>query len=160
MQQAVRHLAEQLAAIRSGTVSPGLVASVRVAIDGRAAPLDRLATLANQSGRILVRPFEPAHVPAIVRALGDANLAAYAQDPRTIAVTIPPISGEQRAQIAKHVKTLAEDAKIAVRMVRQDERKYIATTGRGSQRVIQEATDQAIAEIESLVQQKLKEIAT
>lgn len=93
-----------------------------------------------------------------MRALTEARLNAYALNPRTVAVGVPPISGEQRAEIARHVKQLGEEAKVAVRSLRQDARKEIAARGRGSERGVQEATDAAVGEIESLVRAKVAEV--
>jgi ribosome recycling factor len=115
--------------------------------------------LKSQGGRILITSFDRAHVPAIVRALTESRLSAYAVNPATVAVSVPPISGEQRAEIARHVKKLGEEAKIAIRAIRQQARKQIETSGRGSQRAVQEATDAAIAEIERLVNAKVAELA-
>jgi ribosome recycling factor len=155
MRKAVRHLADQLAGIRPGGLSVGMVETFRVPILGNPTPIGRLAAVTGQGDRIVVRPFDPAHVPAIVRALGEGRLNAYALDPRTACVGVPPISGEQRAEIARHVKKLGEEAKIAVRAVRQDARKQIAARGRGSERAVQEATDAAVEEIDRLVKAKV-----
>ena len=95
------------------------------------------------------------HVPAVVKALTEARLNAYALDPRTVAVGVPPVSGEQRQELARHVKKLGDEAKVAVRMIRQDARKQIAARGRGSERAVQEATDAAVGEIERLVKAKV-----
>jgi ribosome recycling factor len=159
MDRSVRLLAEQLAAIRAGRISPGLLGTVRVGRGGGTVQLDRLGTIRPQGDRILIAPFDPADVPSVVRALVEGRWNAYALDPRTIAVSVPPISGEQRAEIARQVKKLGEEAKVAVRMVRQDARKQIASSGRGSERRVQEATDAAVAEIEKLVAAKLEELA-
>jgi ribosome recycling factor len=155
MNRAVRHLGEQLAGIRPGTLSAGFVETFRVSVGGRGVPLARLAAITSQGDRILVSPFDPATVPAIVKALGESKLNAYALNPRAVAVSVPPPSGEQRAELAKHVKKLGEEAKVAVRGIRQDARKAIAAKGRGSERAVQEATDAAVAEIETLVKAKL-----
>jgi len=157
-QKAVRHLADQLAGIRPGTVRVGFIETFRVAVRGNTVPLGRLATVAGQGDRIVITPFDPAHVPAVVKALGEGRLNAYALNPRAVAVGIPPVSGEQRAEIARHVKKLGEEAKIAVRAIRQDARKQIAARGRGSERAVQEATDAAVGEIERLVKAKLGEL--
>jgi ribosome recycling factor len=158
MDKAVRHLAEQLAGIRPGTLSVGFVETFRASIRGNAVALGRLASVTARGDRIVVTPFDPAHVPAVVKSLTDARLNAYALNPRTVAVGVPPASGEQRAEVARHVKKLGEEAKVAVRSVRQDARKQIAARGRGSERAVQEATDAAVAEIERLVTAKLAEI--
>jgi ribosome recycling factor len=159
MQKTVRHLADQLRGIRTGTISLGLIETVRVASQGNLVPIQRLGVLKSQGERILITSFDRAHVPAIVRALTESRLSAYAVNPATVAVSVPPISGEQRAEIARHVKKLGEEAKITIRAIRQQARKQIETSGRGSQRAVQEATDAAIAEIEHLVNAKVAELA-
>jgi ribosome recycling factor len=158
MRKAVRHLADQLAGIRPGTLSVGFVETFRVAAHGNSTPLGRMANVAHRGDRIVVTPFDPSGVPSIVKALAEAKLNAYALDPRTVAVTVPPVSGEQRAELAKHVKKLGEEAKVAIRSIRQDARKQIAAKGRGSERAVQEATDEAVAEVDRLVKAKLAEI--
>ena len=96
----------------------------------------------------------------MVKALSDARLNAYALDPRTVCVGIPPVSGEQRAELARHVKKLGEEAKVAVRAIRQDARKQFVARGWGSERAVQAATDAAVEEIERLVRAKTKELGT
>jgi ribosome recycling factor len=160
MQKAVRHLAEQLAGIRPGTLSVGFIETFRASLHGNSVAIGKMAGVTVRGDRIAITPYDPAHVPAVVKALSDARLNAYAQDPRTVVVAVPPVSGEQRAELARHVKKLGEDAKVAVRMIRQDARKAIAARGRGSQRAVQEATDAAVEEIERLVEAKLDELGT
>jgi ribosome recycling factor len=159
MEKTVRRLAEQLQGIRPGTLSIGFVETFRVALGAQSVPLSRLAAVSNQGDRIAIRPFDPSNVPAVTRALTEARLNAYAGDPRTVLVSVPPPSGEQQAEIARHVKAIGEEAKVAVRMIRQDARKQIAARGRGSERAVQEATDSAIAEIERRVREKLAGLA-
>ena len=158
MDKAVQHLAEQLRGIRSGSIGIGLVATVRVALQGNMIPIDRLAAVRAKGDRLLVTPFDPANVPAIVRAMNDARLSAYAMNPTTVAVSVPPMSGEQREEIARHVKKLSEEAKIAIRSIRQQARKQIEASGRGSLKRAQAATDEAVAEVDRLVKQKLEEL--
>jgi ribosome recycling factor len=159
MEKAVQHLAEQLRGIRSGTISIGLTETVRVAVQGNLVPLNRLGTARLQGDRILIAPFDRANVPAVVKALTDSKLSAYAVNPTTVSVSVPPMSAEQRQEIARHVKKLGEEAKVAVRAIRQQTRKQIEASGRGSLKRVQEATDAAVAEIERLVKAKLDELA-
>lgn len=159
MDGAVQHLAEQLRGIRSGTISIGLIETVRASVQGNFVPLNRLGTARMQGDRILIAPFDPANVPAIVRALSDSRLSAYALNPTTVSVSVPPMSVEQRQEIARHVKKLGEEAKVAIRTIRQQARKQIEASGRGSLKRAQEATDAAVAEVERLVKAKLEELA-
>lgn len=158
MQKAVRHLAEQLAGIRPGALSVGFVETFRVGVHGNSLAIGKLASIASQGDRIVVTPFDPAHVPAVVKSLTEARLNAYALNPRAVAVSVPPVSGEQRAEMVRHVKKLGEEAKVAIRSIRQDARKQIAARGKGSERVVQEATDAAVEEVERLVKTKTREL--
>ena len=159
MQKVARHLAEQVRGIRSGTISIGLIQTIRVDCQGRSVPINRLGAVKSQGDRILITPFDRANVPSIVRALTESRLSAYALNPTTVCVSIPPLSVEQREETARHVKKLGEEAKIAIRSIRQQARKQIEASGRGSQRVVQEATDAAIEEVEQLVKAKVSELA-
>ena len=158
IQRPVKHLAEQLGGIRDGTISIGFVETFRVPCQGGTQSINRLASITRQGDRIVVAPFDRAMVPMIVKALADAKQNAYALDPQRIAVSVPPISGEQREQIARHVKSMGEEAKVAVRSVRQEIRKYQAAAGKRSDRTIQELTDHAIEQIDGLLKKKLDEL--
>ncbi len=160
MDKTVRHLAGQLAGIRTGTISLGFIETVRADCHGNSVPIRRLGVIKQQGDRILVTPFDKADVPAVAKALTEARLNAYALNPTTVSVSVPPISGEQRAEIARQVKKLGEEAKIAVRSIRQEARKTIEVTGRGSQRRVQEATDEAIAEFDRFVKEKVREVGS
>ena len=159
MEKTVRLFAEQLRGIRTGTISIGLIETVRVSCQGNLVPINRLGVAKAQGDRILITPFDRSQVPAIVKALNESRLSTYALNPTTVSVSVPPISVEQREEIARHVKKLGEEAKIAIRAIRQQARKQIETSGRGSQRTVQEATDAAIDEIERLVKAKVAELA-
>jgi hypothetical protein len=86
-----------VAGIRIGTISIGFSGWTARGVLPR-------SDLGQQGDRILITPFDKAVVPAIVRALNDARLNAYALNPSTVSVSVPPISGEPRAEIARHVK--------------------------------------------------------
>jgi ribosome recycling factor len=159
MEKTVRHLAEQLGGIRPESLSVGFLETFRVPVQGNTLTLQRVAAIARQGQRIVITPFDPATVGAIVKALTDARLNAYALNPKSVCVSVPPMSGEERTAMARHVKKLGEEARVAVRAVRQDARKQIAARGRGSQHAVQEATDAAVAEIDRRVAAKLAELA-
>ena len=159
MEKTVRHLAEQLAGIRPGLFSVGFIETFRVPLRGNSVPVGKMAAVTRQGDRVVITPFDPSGVPAIVKALSAARLNAYALNPRTVGVGVPPVSGEQRAESARHVKKLGEESKVAVRSIRQEARKQIAARGRGSERAVQEATDAAVAEIDRLVGAKMAELA-
>jgi ribosome recycling factor len=160
MHKAVRLLGEQLRSIRPGKLGVGFIETFRVSIHGGSMPIGHRAAVTSRDDRIIITPFDRADVASIVKSLSEAKLNAYALNPSTVCVGIPPISGEQKAEIVRHVKKLGEEAKVAVRSIRQEARKQIAVSGRGSERAVQERTDAAVKEIERLVKEKIVEVGT
>jgi ribosome recycling factor len=160
MHKTVRHLADQLAGIRTGTISMSFIETARADCHGNSVSIRRLGVIKQQGDRILVTPFDKGDVPAVIKALGEARLNAYALNPTTLSVSVLPISMEQRGEIARHVKKLGEETKIAIRAIRQEARKQIEVSVRGSQRRVQEATDAAVTEIDRLVKGKIEEVGS
>jgi ribosome recycling factor len=158
MEKAVGHLAERLAGIRPGLLSVGFIETFRVPLHGNSLPVGKIASVTRHGDRVVITPFDPSGVPAIVKALAAARLNSYALNPKTVGVSVPEASGEQRAEMARHVKRLGEESKVAVRSIRQEARKQIAVRGRGSERAVQEATDVVVAEIDRLVAAKMTEL--
>jgi ribosome recycling factor len=160
MSRPVQHLGEQLRSIRSGTLTAGVITTMRVSVQGSMTPIGRLAKVDSQDGRIVITPFDRSLVATILNAMTESHQNAYALDPSRICVTIPTLSREQREQIGRHVRRLGEEAKVSIRSIRQEIRKQLASRGRRADRRVQEVTDDAIGEIELLVRKKLEELET
>jgi ribosome recycling factor len=86
MEKAARLLSEHLAGIRPGALSVGVVETIRVAYPRGTVSIGKPAAIGRQGDRIVVTPFDPAAVPAIVKALTAARLNAYALNPKTVCV--------------------------------------------------------------------------
>jgi ribosome recycling factor len=71
-----------------------------------------------------------------------------------------PTMQQTARHLAEQVRGIraGEEAKIAVRGIRQQARKQIESLGRGSIRGVQEATDAAIEEIERVIKTKVAEL--
>jgi ribosome recycling factor len=158
MQKIARHLAEQLQAIRSGTVDRGVIQSIRVDLQGKMVPIGKLGAIKMQGDRILIQPFDQGTVATIVKALCESRMSAYAVNSTTVCVSVPPMSVEQRDDIVRHVKKLGEEAKVAVRGIRQQVRKQMEASGRRPQRAVQELTDATIDEIEKVIKTKVADL--
>ncbi|WZO97091.1 ribosome-recycling factor [Isosphaeraceae bacterium EP7] len=155
MKSTIKLFAEQIAGIRPGKVGVGFLETFRVSIRGNLVPIGKLGAMRVQGDQVHISPFDPATVPAIVRTLVEAKMNAYALNPSTVCVGVPPASVEQQDEVARHVKSLGEQAKIAIRGIRQDSRKQIVSRGRGSLNAVQADTDAAIAEVDALVAAKV-----
>jgi len=127
MVKAVEVLRDELKAIRTGRASTALVENIRVDYYGTPTQLKQLATLATpQPDLIIIKPFDPASVKEIEKAIRSSDLSiAPIVDGKIIRLSIPPLSEERRRQLATQVKQAGEQAKIGVRNLRRDANKHL-----------------------------------
>ncbi|MCB0877669.1 MAG: ribosome recycling factor [Thermoleophilia bacterium] len=122
MDAAIEDARRRLAALRGGRASTDMVADLRIEAWGSELPLSQVAQLGTQPPRgLVVTAHDPSLVPAIAKALSNADLGAQ---PRTdgprIRVELPAPTDERRVQLARQAKELAEQARVAVRLARRD----------------------------------------
>lgn len=122
MEKAIQVLKENLAGIRTGRASAGLVDSLKVEAYGSLCPLKQLASVSTpEPNQIVIRPFDPNTLKAIEKAIQSSDLGLNPQnDGRIIRLIIPPLSMELRKKLVARVKELCEEAKVAIRNVRRD----------------------------------------
>lgn len=122
MTGAVRALEDDLSAIRTGRASPAIAEKVMVEYYGTPTPLVQLATISAPEPRLLtIRPFDPASVNDIERAIQSSDLGLTpSNDGKLIRLSIPPLTEERRHEIVKVVKARTEEARVSVRNVRRD----------------------------------------
>lgn len=170
MHVAVKKLEEDLAGIRTGRASPALVEKLPIDYYGAPTPLIQLATISVPEPRsLLIRPFDPASVKAIERALlaSDLGLTPH-NDGKQIRLNLPPLTEERRHELVKVVHHRLEDGRVIVRNIRRDlhndmrdfEREKLISEDdlkRGEEE-LQKVTDRFIEEISKIGQHKEQEI--
>ena len=127
MKKAIEVLHNDLKSVRTGMASAGLVENIKADYYGTPTPLKQMATLAApQADMIVIKPFDPASVKDIERAIknSDLNIAPIV-DGKLIRLNIPPLSEERRKQIAAQVAHLGEQTKVSVRNIRRDANKQL-----------------------------------
>lgn len=172
MDKAVEHLRQELRGIRTGRASPGLVEGLRVEVAsyGSSMSLKELANIAVAEGNVIVvKPFDPATLKDIEKGIEKSDLGIRPQsDGKMVRLAVPPLSGERRTQFATRVKQLAEAQKVAVRNLRRDAKKLLDADLKAklitedelkrNDEQVQKLTDEHIAKIEKLVEEKTTEI--
>ncbi len=130
MEKALSVLKNNLAGIRTGRATPGLVDSVRVTVYGSQTPLKQLASVgAPEPNQLVIRPFDPSTIKDIEKAIVASELGLNPQnDGRIIRINIPALSTDVRKKLVTRIKELAEEARIAIRSIRRDANKAIETT--------------------------------
>jgi len=126
MEKSIAHLRDQLGGIRTGRASPALVDTLRVDYYGTPTPVNQLAAISVPEARqLLLKPFDASIMKELEKAILTSDLGLSPQsDGKTLRLTLPPLSGEQRQKLVAKVKDLAETAKVALRNERRDANKH------------------------------------
>lgn len=122
----VAHFAEEIKKVRTGRAHPDMLDGVFVEVYGSKMPLNQVASVsAPEAQQILVTPFDPQNVQAVAGAIrSDVSLGFNpSDDGRNVRVLIPALTEERRREIVKGLNAKVEDARIALRNVREDARK-------------------------------------
>ncbi len=127
MKKAVEILQDELKAVRTGRASTSLVENMKVDYYGSPTPLKQMATLAApQADMIVIKPFDPASVKDIEKAIKNSDLSiAPIVDGKIIRLNIPPLSEERRKQLVQQAKQMGEQTKVNIRNMRREGNKQL-----------------------------------
>ena len=170
MTKSIDAFKRELAAIRTGRASPGLVERLLVEYYGTPTPLQQLASIHAPEPRLLViQPFDRGSFGEIEKAIQKSDLGINpTNDGKVIRLAIPALTEERRRDMVRMIKKKVEEARISVRNVRRDAHKDLEELEsekmvsaddftRGTDQ-LQKITDRFVVEVEKAVQQKEAEI--
>jgi len=172
MEKALNQLKREFGSIRSGRANPMILDKVIVDYYGAATQLRQMSQVTVQDGTTLViTPYDKSVMKDIEKAINKAEIGVTPNsDGIVIRLAFPPLTEERRRAIAKDVKKMGEDAKVAVRNVRRDmvdDLKKLEKSEnlpedvvKDNQDEIQKLTDKFVRIIESSVEEKEKEVLT
>jgi ribosome recycling factor len=127
MMAALEVMDNRLTTIRAGRANPSMVNGIMVEYYGTPTPLQSLANLTVPEARtLMIKPFDKSCVKDIVKAIQEANLGINPTDNgEAVILTVPQLTEERRKEYVKQAKQISEDAKVALRKVRQEARETI-----------------------------------
>jgi ribosome recycling factor len=122
MEKVLGDLQREMAQIRTGRASVGLLDSIRADYYGTPTPLNQLATLhVPEPSLITVQPWDISQIGALEKAIRSSDLGLNPNnDGKIIRVPIPPLTEERRKEIVKHLHAVTEEHRVAVRNLRRD----------------------------------------
>ena len=122
MNTAISNMEKRFLNIRAGRANPAILNGVMVQYYGVDTPLVQLATISIPEARqISIKPFDRSTIGAIEKAIFEANIGLTPNNNgEVIILNIPALTEETRRDYVKQAKGIAEDAKIALRNIRQD----------------------------------------
>ncbi|MBQ8156504.1 ribosome recycling factor [Candidatus Saccharibacteria bacterium] len=128
MEEVIARFQDEMKKVRTGRAHPDMLAGIKVEAYGQFMPLNQVANVTAADATLLVvTPFDPSTIQAIAAAIrADQSLGLNpADDGRVIRVPIPALTEERRKEIVKTASAKVEQAKVAIRNVREDARKAV-----------------------------------
>ena len=162
MNGTISNLEKRLVNIRAGRANPAILDGVNVSYYGVPTPLKQLATISIPEARMLqIKPFDKSAISLIEKAIYEANLGLTPNNNGEVVIlNIPALTEETRREYVKQAKAIAEDAKVALRNIRQDENNAIKNNEElteDDKKNMQEDVQETINKYNKIVEEKLKE---
>ena len=122
MDGAIERVRRDMANVRTGRATVGLLDSVHVEAYGSKMPINQVATLSvPEPAMIIAQPFDPSLMGAIEKAIRASDLGLNpANDGKVVRIPIPALTDDRRKELSRHVHKQAEEGRNAVRLVRRD----------------------------------------
>ena len=170
MEGQIEHLRHEMAAIRTGRASIGLLDHVRVDYYGTPTPLKQVASLAAPENRLLtVQPFDAKMMKDIEKAILASDLGLTpTNDGKLIRLPIPPLTEDRRKELVKLARKIAEEVRVHIRNIRRDVLEEIKKAQKTAQMAedeakkahdeLQKLTDSYIAKVDETLKKKEAEI--
>ena len=163
-------LANTFGKIRTGRANPSLLDGITVDYYGVATPLNQVASVSVEDARtLLLAPWERPLVVEIEKAILRSELGITpVNNGEVVRIPLPPLTEENRRDLAKRAKGEGENSRVSIRNIRRDViadiRELVKETEaseddarRGEDRV-QELTDRRIAQVDSALAAKESEL--
>lgn len=119
---AAEHFQAEAAKLRTGRAHPSLVEDILVDYYGAKTPIRQLASVSVPESRsILIQPWDQSSLQAVADAIRLSDLGLNpADDGRVIRLALPQLTEERRRELVKTLNARAEDARVAVRNIREE----------------------------------------
>ncbi len=167
MMDALEVLDKRLVTIRAGRANPSMVSNIKVDYYGSMTPIKELANISVPEAReLIIKPFDKTCIKNMEHAINEANLGINPiSNGDMIIMNVPPLTEETRRNCVKESNQMGEDAKVAVRKVRQDANNKIKKDESISEdqqksllSEIQDLTDKYTKEVDKRVDEKNKDL--
>lgn len=167
MENVITRFQAEMKKVRTGRAHPDMLTNIKVEAYGQFMPLNQVANItASSASMLIVTPFDPANIQAI--AAGIRNDEALGLNPsddgHVVRVPVPPLTEERRKEIVKTASSKVEDAKIAIRNVREDARKELKSaelpedTKKRAEKEVDELTKTYTDKVDAVFKAKTAEI--
>jgi ribosome recycling factor len=170
MKKSLQALQDEFKTLRGSRASQALFEKIRVDYYGQKVPINQVATISIPEARqVIIQPWDRSVLGEIEKGIQKSELSVNPNnDGKVIRINIPPLTEDRRKELVKLTKTMAENARVAIRNHRRDANEEIKKAQKASELSedeakkatdeIQKLTDRNIEEVNKLLEAKEKEI--
>ena len=170
MEKSIGAFKEKLSEIRAGRANPAILNKVKIDYYGTPTPINQVAGVSVPEARLIViQPWDVSVLKDIEKAISASDIGLNPNnDGKVIRLAFPELTEERRKELAKEIRKIAEEAKVAIRAIRRDgideakaKQKNSEITEdelKSAETEIQKITDKYIDEIDKILADKEKEI--
>jgi ribosome recycling factor len=170
MNKVIDVLKKELSTLRTGRANPQILDNIMVDYYGASTPITQLGNITSPEPRLLVIvPWDPKIIKDMEKAIQKSDLGINpSNDGKVIRLVIPELTEERRKELVKIARKMGEEAKVAVRNIRREAIDHLKKQKKDGdisedeekrqQDDIQKLTDNKINEIDSIIEQKEKDI--
>ena len=172
MDKALHALSEELKKVRTGRAQVSMLDGIKVNYYGTPTALTQVASVSCPDAKsFLIAPWEASVLKEIEQSIVKSELGmAPMNDGKVIRLKVPDLTEERRKDLAKQVKKISEEARVAVRMARRDSNDEVKKLksdklvsedeAKKAEADIQKATDDFIKKVDQVADEKEKSIMT
>lgn len=122
MDKAIENLESRFTIVRAGRANPNILNGITIEYYGTPTQLNAISTISVPEARqLMIKPFDKSLLKEIEKAIYAADLGMSPNNNgEVVFLTIPELTEETRKNYVKQVKDMAEEARIALRNIRQD----------------------------------------
>lgn len=161
MDKVVDNLVSRFTTIRAGRANPNILNGIMVDYYGVPTSIQSLATISIPEARVLsIKPFDKSALKNIEKAIHEANLGINpTNNGEVIMLTIPELTFDTRKKYVKDASSMAEEAKVAIRNIRQDENNKIkkAEIREDEEKLSLEIIQELTVKYNKIIDEKFKE---
>ena len=170
MDKTVGVFENNLAEVRAGRANPAILNKIKIDYYGVPTPISQVAGISVPEARLIViQPWDLGILKEIEKEILKSDIGINPNnDGKVIRLAFPELTEERRKDLVKEIKKMAEEAKVAVRSIRRDgieefkkkqkDSEITEDELRMAEEEIQKITDKKIAEIDTLLDNKEKEV--
>jgi len=154
-------LDNKLVSIRAGRANPAMLNGIMVDYYGSPTPLNSIANITvPEAKQLFIKPFDRSALKNIEKAINESNIGiAPSNNGEMVILTVPELTEERRREYVKMAKSLGEEAKVALRNIRQEDNDKIkkAELPEDEEKLYLEDVQELINKYNKIVDEKIKE---